>query len=272
MPALLQDTPGISSDHEKEFVQRYGLLFSWCLRLTNHRREEAEDLLHDAFLHFTQTRPELTCIENLDAFLRTVVHNLYVSRKRGVSIREGPKVYLEDFHSSEIALQSRNERELALGQEELACISSYALARKGSSKAASALILRFFLGYYPSEIAQVMKCSRGAVYELLSRARSEARRRNGHEPVHPQVHLLQIKVLQTGPRDSRREFIEDLRVAILQPPNGHCPPREKLGELYNNSKRIPSPVLGVRPKIDFLRTDPTREVIHIGLSGTVGVV
>jgi hypothetical protein len=30
--------------------------------------------------------------------------------------------------------------------------------------------------------------------------------------------------------------------------------------------------LGVRPKIDFLRTDPTREVIHIGLSGTVGVV
>jgi len=30
--------------------------------------------------------------------------------------------------------------------------------------------------------------------------------------------------------------------------------------------------LGVRPKIDFLRTDPTREVIHIGLSSTVGVV
>jgi len=30
--------------------------------------------------------------------------------------------------------------------------------------------------------------------------------------------------------------------------------------------------LGVRPKIDFLRTDLTREVIHIGLSGTVGVV
>ena len=31
-------------------------------------------------------------------------------------------------------------------------------------------------------------------------------------------------------------------------------------------------LLGVRPKIDFLRTDPTREVIHMGLSGTVGVV
>ena len=30
--------------------------------------------------------------------------------------------------------------------------------------------------------------------------------------------------------------------------------------------------LGVRLKIDVLRTDPMREVIHIGLSGTVGVV
>ena len=30
-------------------------------------------------------------------------------------------------------------------------------------------------------------------------------------------------------------------------------------------------VLGVRLKIDVLRTDPMREVIHIGLSGTVGV-
>ena len=29
--------------------------------------------------------------------------------------------------------------------------------------------------------------------------------------------------------------------------------------------------LGVRLKIDVLRTDPMREVIHIGLSGTVGV-
>ena len=29
--------------------------------------------------------------------------------------------------------------------------------------------------------------------------------------------------------------------------------------------------LGVRPKIDFLRTDLTREVIHIGLSGRVRV-
>ena len=30
-------------------------------------------------------------------------------------------------------------------------------------------------------------------------------------------------------------------------------------------------LLGVRLKIDVLRTDPMREVIHIGLSGTVGV-
>ena len=42
------------------------------------------------------------------------------------------------------------------------------------------------------------------------------------------------------------------------------------GELHH----VPSQQcnLGVRPKIDSLKTDPTREVIHIGLSGAVGVV
>ncbi len=236
----LQDATTISPEHEKEFVKRYSLLLSWCLRLTKHR-EKAEDLLHDAFLHFTQTRPDLTYIKNLEAFLRTLVRNLYISRDWRVSIREGQKVYLEDFPSSETTFQSPSGREPALDQDEIACISSYALARKGSSKAASALILRFFHGYYPSEIAQVMKCSRGAVYELLRRARSEARRRDGHDSVH--ANLLEKNVLQSDHRACAREFIENLRLAMLQPPNGHCPPREALQALYGDSKCIPSPVL-----------------------------
>ncbi len=46
-------------------------------------------------------------------------------------------------------------------------------------------------------------------------------------------------------------------------------PEGKIGKIALESS---SPKLGVRPKIDFLRTDPTREVIHIELSGAVGVV
>jgi len=87
MPIPVQDAPTISSDHVKEFVRRYDLLLFWCLRLTRGHREEAEDLLHDTFLHFTQTRPDLTWIENLDAFLRTVVRN-FTDLKKGASPSE----------------------------------------------------------------------------------------------------------------------------------------------------------------------------------------
>ena len=47
--------------------------------------------------------------------------------------------------------------------------------------------------------------------------------------------------------------------------------RGRLDRLAGSTSHPNSSALGVRPKIDFLSTDHTREVIHIGLSGTVGV-
>jgi DNA-directed RNA polymerase specialized sigma24 family protein len=47
--------------------------------------------------------------------------------------------------------------------------------RKETAKAASALILRFFHGYYPSEITQLLCTSRQAVAELLRVARAEVK-------------------------------------------------------------------------------------------------
>src|SRR5260370_21840678 len=60
-------------------------------------------------------------------------------------------------------------------QEELRRICEYAVLRKASSKAAGVLILRFFYGYYPNEIAQILRTTRGAVDFLLRSARMEAR-------------------------------------------------------------------------------------------------
>lgn len=52
---------------------------------------------------------------------------------------------------------------------------NYACVRKESARAGSAFILRFFLGYYPDEIALLLRNSRHAVEELLKVARGEAR-------------------------------------------------------------------------------------------------
>ena len=59
--------------------------------------------------------------------------------------------------------------------QELACVCRYACLRKGSSKAGSILILRFFHGYFPSEIAQIARCTPHLVDDWLRIARREAR-------------------------------------------------------------------------------------------------
>jgi len=53
--------------------------------------------------------------------------------------------------------------------------SHYACTRKETSKAGSVLILRFFHGYYPSEITKVIRGTRHAVDLRLRNACAEAK-------------------------------------------------------------------------------------------------
>jgi DNA-directed RNA polymerase specialized sigma24 family protein len=54
--------------HEDVFLARYGRLRAWALRLTEGDAGRAEDLVHDAFVQFTFTRPDLGRVRNLDGF------------------------------------------------------------------------------------------------------------------------------------------------------------------------------------------------------------
>jgi len=42
------------ADWQREFVDRYEQLFVWALRLTGRRDDEAQDLVHDAFVAFAE--------------------------------------------------------------------------------------------------------------------------------------------------------------------------------------------------------------------------
>src|SRR5216684_8320060 len=113
--------------HAEEFVERYDWLHSWCLRLTGHDREQAKDLLHDAFVHFTVSRPDLRTIENIEAFLYTLLRNLYLSQMRRFSMRQGREVHVTDLDSLEMVLRSGDARSQAAAQHELIRVCEYAL-------------------------------------------------------------------------------------------------------------------------------------------------
>ena len=60
-------------------------------------------------------------------------------------------------------------------KDELRAICRYACLRKETSVTSSVLILRFFHGYFPSEVAKLLNSSRNIVDVQLKSARCEAR-------------------------------------------------------------------------------------------------
>ncbi len=210
--------------HEDLFLARYERLRAWAMSLTEGEAMEAEDLVHDAFIQFTLSRPDLDSIENLDGYLRQTLRNLRVSQCRRAAQKRQQPLCAADYDSAELSLRAE-EIHAGLGaREELQLICEYAIARRQSSKAASALILRFFHGYLPAEIARVMlldeAAGRGAVKQWLSLARREARQ-HLHDP-------QSLKFIGRSPEEKRPiqiprggdnlEFILSLREAIFAAP------------------------------------------------------
>jgi DNA-directed RNA polymerase specialized sigma24 family protein len=97
-----------AASHEDIYVERYDQLLSWALQLTERDRAEAEDLLHDAFVHFTLVRPDLNSINHLDNYLLTILKNLHLSQiRRAMRSAHGPRS-LVDFDSLRIGLRAED--------------------------------------------------------------------------------------------------------------------------------------------------------------------
>jgi DNA-directed RNA polymerase specialized sigma24 family protein len=227
--------------HEDLFIQRYQALEAWSLRLCGNDRQQAEDLVQDAFVAFTLSRPDLTGIENLDGYLRGMLRKLQVSRVRRAA--QGAQVTrsLLDQDSAELGLRAVGAATVEATQE-LACVCRYACLRKGSSKAGSILILRFFHGYFPSEIAQIARCTPHLVDDWLRIARREARlyreepqRLRFLKSAQPAVPVDALDALDAVRTGDPAECLLALRSAIFHAHEGRCWTRRELAHAYTAS-------------------------------------
>src|SRR5256884_3741711 len=262
MKAVLQPSR-IARDfeaHEEVFLARYGKLRSWALQLTEHDRERAEDLVHDAYIQFTFAQPDLDAISNLNGYLYSLLRNLHFSQLRRSSRRQHRTISIVDYDSAEIGLRAADPRERIRLQDQLREICKYACMRKETSKAGSVLILRFLHGYYPREIAQVMRCTREAVEERLRVARSEARQylenpkglRFLGERTGAQASSLatgktfarsrSLPAMMLAPQSAGDgfartvdEFLNELRRMIFDSRNGECLTWDQMESLYRDS-------------------------------------
>jgi RNA polymerase sigma factor (sigma-70 family) len=226
--------------YEDLFIRRYERLLAWALSLTDGDRGQAEDLVHDTFIQFTLGRPDLNTIDNLDGYLRVMLRNMHLSRvRRAARLRENSSALLQlslvDQESAEVGLRAVEERTLEQARHELLRICRYACLRKETSKAGSVLILRFFHGYRPREIALVLRVSRGSVDEFLNIARSEARAfvadpssltflTGGNSPAAP-----------ADDEQGAEDLVDELRRLLFSTPGTVCPDPSLLRNLYQGS-------------------------------------
>src|SRR5258705_12551901 len=96
----------ISPPHEELFIQHYDRLLSWALQLTHSDRAQAEDLLHDAFIQFTISQPDLKQISNLDAYLYCTLRNLHLSQVCKSTRSRLQQVSIVEYESADTGLRS----------------------------------------------------------------------------------------------------------------------------------------------------------------------
>jgi DNA-directed RNA polymerase specialized sigma24 family protein len=179
---------------ESVFEAKYDWLLRWALHFTQKDRTAAEDLVQDTFVRLMVSWPRIKhTIDEAEPVLYS---------------------YLKYAHLTELRRGNR-------------------FWRKRSAKSASVLLLRFFHGYFPEEIARIALMKRSVVDKLLSTAREEVkgyladsgRMQIMHQDRPPEPTPRQIAV----PPDL---FPEELRTIIFQARRSPCLPAEQLLRRY----------------------------------------
>ncbi|HET6891219.1 MAG TPA: sigma-70 family RNA polymerase sigma factor [Pyrinomonadaceae bacterium] len=233
-PQTLQDRrEQKQEDREELFAQRYEGLLAWALRLTNHHRASAEDLVQDAFIQFVLGRTSIEEIENVDGYLRRMLRYMHLSRVTRNSVLERTLSIIDydSFHQGWEALEPSRRLQ---AREELLKICSYICARKETSRAGIVLILRFFHEYCSSEVASVLGCSPHCVAQWQRLARNELK---AHLNGRGRLRLLHAKTPKLViPKLSalNGDLISELRQMIFRSCQGVCLPAAQLREVYKS--------------------------------------
>src|ERR1051325_5034056 len=228
----------VSHNYRELFVARYDQLLGWALQLTQGDRGLAEDLLHDVYVLLSIHEAEINPTQNVDGYLYTCLRNLWVSHVRRTMRIRFQQLSIIDYESAKTGLRTIDPRIQIEVQDDLRRICQFACVRKDSSRTGSVLILRFFHGYYPSEIVQVLRASRSSVDARLHKARAEARAYL-EDPQSLSFIASSERAPEIFPTNFVRttaDLLSELRQMIFASRPGVCIPRSHLQNFYRPSK------------------------------------
>lgn len=225
-----------SRDHEAIFLNHYDWLLEWARQHTQGASEEAEDLVQDLYVRFVQMKsgPDLTDDDQIRAYLYTSLKNLFISKKLRSGRDAVSGLLAVDFDSVEFAVSAVDRSQLLHVRSDLAGICEYACIRRKTTRAASALILRYFLGYLSTEIMALLKAKRSNVDTLIETARLEAKAYLSRPSVLRFLGRSEWKST-SFPRylpDQPEALFAELQRRIFSETEGTCLPPEELEDRY----------------------------------------
>jgi RNA polymerase sigma factor (sigma-70 family) len=172
--SLFHSQPDRRTNEGVFFAYRPRLL-AWAIQITNGDRSDAEDLVQDFYLRITRISRSVDEMEQPEGYLFRVLRNLHIARVRRNGRDPLNILSIVDYDSVEQGLATADRRELLFARDHLRAICRHACERKSVVRSASVLILRFFHGYYPTEVMKILRAKRSSVDMLLQTARNEAR-------------------------------------------------------------------------------------------------
>ncbi len=239
-PVLKPVRSPFSAGSIERLLSHYFAQFAeWGQILTRGDATAAEEIVQDLCLHLTVAQPDLTAVNDLDAYLYTCLRNMYTSRLARVSRERLRVIQIEDYDQVGMAID-RSELDSVDVQNELIRIGDYLVSRKFTSKSASHFILHFFLGYRRSDVALLARLPIAAIYNKLKDIRCELRK-----------HLSSSEGIRVTPRGvvpgraplrsalSSESFLMGLRALILDGDSADCAPENDLIDAYKRPGASP---------------------------------
>jgi RNA polymerase sigma factor (sigma-70 family) len=224
----------------------YAKVFAWCLQITSNDIHEAEDLIQDAFVLLSNASVSAEDLRNIEGYIYTVLRNLH--RSRFERRRRHVPLPILEYDCARLGLSVTDSSSLLIVADQLRRICRFACERKETSRAGSVLILRFFHGYYPTEIAAILLSSRESVEEYLRTIRREA---CDFLAGTAKTALLNIKAKGTTEglaagsalaEETTETLLDELRRYIFDSCSSTCPGSLALARWYRPEAVSPLPV------------------------------